>query len=90
MADADLAHLFINTKSKYSLEYVLSPGQGGLLPRGRGSRLRNLERHQIALSSLSKDHAHPPTVSSPGDLAAFLRFFFGIFDLYARGLLRLQ
>ena len=39
------------------------------------------------LSLLSKDHVHLPTVSSPGDLAAFLRFSFGIFDLYARGLL---
>ena len=90
MADEGLTHLFINTKLKYSLGYVLSPGQGSLFPRGRGNRLRNLERHQITLSSVSKDHVHPPTVPSPGDLAAFLRFFFGIFGLYARGLLRLQ
>ena len=38
-------------------------------------------------SSAVKDHVHPPTVSSSGDLAAFLRVFLGIFGLYARRLL---
>ena len=84
-------HLFISTKSKYSLEHGLPPGREGRFLRGRGRCLRgHLERHQIVPSSLSKDHVDPPTVPSSGDLAAFLQFFFGIFELYARGLSGLQ
>ena len=45
-----------------------------------------LDRALVAV----KDHVHPPTVSSSSDLAAFLRVFFGIFGLYARGLLGLR
>ena len=91
MANAGSTHLFINTKSKYSLEHILPPGREGRFPRGRGRRLRgNLERHQIIPSSSSKDHVDPPTVPSSDDLGAFFLFFFDIFGLYARGLLALQ
>ena len=91
MENVGSMHLFINTKSKYSLEHALPPGREDRFPRGRGRRLSgNLERHQIVPSSLSKDHVNPPTVPSFDDLAAFLRFFLGIFGLYARGLLALQ
>ena len=89
MADTGSTHLFIKIKSEYSLEHALSPGKEGCFPRGRGSRLRrNLERHQIMAPSPSKDHVYLPTVSSSGNLASFLWFFFGIFDICARGLLR--
>ena len=56
IADTGLTYLSIKIKSEYSLKHALSSGKEGHFPRGRGSRLRrNLERHQVTPSSLSKD-----------------------------------
>ena len=81
-------HLFIDSTVKHTSQCILSFGEE-TRPRcrARGGYMRRMLRkplnHTLVAAKITVD---PPTVLSPDDLAAVLRFFFGIFDVIRRDL----
>ena len=87
MSLVGLTHLFIDSTAKHTPHCILSFGEatrprcrvrGGCLRR----TLRKPLNHILVAAKMTVD---PPTVLSLDDLAAVLRFFFGIFDVIRRG-----
>ena len=88
MSLVGLTHLVIDWTVKHTSQCILSFGEE-FRPRCRirGGYMRRMLRkplnHILVAATITVD---PPTVLSPDDLAAVLRFFFGIFDVIRRDL----